>query len=252
MAIYACRAAGALGEWGKLVTWAERGLARKPDPEANAWLHLLQGTGLMYVGDPLRAERALRVFVGAEPRPSSILHRLYPDGWFNLGCLMRLLRRTGEELACFERAVAAFEAVDRTYQAQFSRLELAFGHLLAGNPAAARPLLERVARYTADGSDAGLETFALTCWAHYYRLVGELERSQQTCEQLLERTDLPVGSRAEALLVMSCNARDRGQERESAALIEQAYADALVHWSPSQLHRVETFMGQLAAKQAGR
>lgn len=250
-AVLACRAAGAMGEWGRVAAWAERGFGLSPEPEAAGWLNLLSGTALMYIGDPYQSRVRLLAFVQAAQQENG-LQRLLPDGLFNLGCLMRLLGDTEAEASYFRRAAAAYQAAGRSRQELLSRLELACCYLLQGNAPAAEPELERAEADLPQHGDMDLDGFLQTCLALYCRVRGDLMESRRLCEELLARPDLPGGSRADVGWILARNALEAGDWEGAGEWLDQAYEDALRHWSPPQLRRIAMLKDQLAAKQVGR
>lgn len=258
-AVMACRAAGALRNWGRAVSWAERGLALGPDPEAEGWLNLLLGTALMYTGDAFRSERCLRAFL---QRAGNLpgLSRLLPDGLFNLAHLLRFLRRDPvEEAEAFERAAEAFAGRGRFSQVLLCQVEAGWSYLMAEQPEAALPALEAANAGLAQHGDPTVQVYVQLCWAYYHRLNGDLARSQAICQELEARPDLTAGQRADVGWLLGSNARTLGDLTSAASWAEKAYELALEDLWPLQITRIEGLLQAMegagksaAARQVGR
>lgn len=251
-AVMACRAAGALRQWGKAIAWAERGLAFGPDPEATGWLNLLLGTALMYTGDAFRAERCLRTFntmAGAQPA----LSRLLADGLFNLGHLLRFLRRDpAAEAETFRHAARAFAAQGRAGQVLLCHAEAAWSYLMAGQPAAALTDLQTADAGLEQHGDPELQTYVQICWALQYRLQGEYARSEAVCRELEARHDLTPGQRADVAWLLAGLAQNQGDWTSAANHAERAYEQALEDLWPLQIARIEALRSSVPVRQAGR
>jgi hypothetical protein len=258
-AVMACRAAGALRNWGKAVSWAERGLALGPGPEAEGWLNLLLGTALMYTGDAFRAERCLRAFLQTAGSHGA-LERLRPDGLFNLAHLLRFLRRPpAQEAEAFRQAAEAFASRGRFSQVLLCQVEAAWSYLTAEQPALAQPFLEAAADGLAEHGDPSAQVYVQLCWAYYYRLTDDLARSQAICRELEGRPDLTAGQQADLGWLMGSNARSLGDWASAASWAEKAYEHALEDLWPLQLSRIEGLLHAVdgparpaAARQVGR
>ncbi|HYF96180.1 MAG TPA: hypothetical protein VD969_28560 [Symbiobacteriaceae bacterium] len=251
-AVTACRAAGALREWGKAIAWAERGFGLGPDAEATGWLNLLLGTALMYTGDAFRSERCLRAFLSAAPGQPA-LSRLVPDGLFNLGHLMRFLRTDpATEAACFRQAAAAFADRGRFSQVLLCQTEAAWSYLTAGQTAEALPELEAVTAGLAQHGDPTLQVYVQICWAYYWRLVGDFSQSQAICEELQLRGEMTAGQRADVAWLLGSNARSLGDAAAAAGWAEKAYEQALEDLWPLQIRRIEELRSSVPANPAGR
>lgn len=258
-AVMACRAAGALRNWGRAVSWAERGLALGPDSEAEGWLNLLLGTALMYTGDAYRSERCLRAFLQrAGEHPG--LSRILPDGLFNLAHLLRFLRRDPVvEAEAFQEAAEAFAGRGRFSQVLLCQVEAAWSYLMAEEPAQALPPLEAAAAGLAQHGDPTVQVYVELCWAYYHRLTGDLARSQAICRELDARPDLTAGQRADVGWLLGSNARTMGDLAKAASWAEKAYELALEDLWPLQITRIEGLLhatagsGKLTpARQVGR
>jgi tetratricopeptide (TPR) repeat protein len=237
--VMACRAAGALRNWGRAVSWAERGLALGPDLEAEGWLNLLLGTALMYTGDAYRSERCLRAFLErAAGHPG--LSRLLPDGRFNLAHLLRFLRRDPvAEAEAFQEAAEGFASRGRFSQVLLCQVEAAWSYLVAEQPAQALPALEAATNGLAEQGDPTVQVYVQICWAYYHRQTGDLARSQAICHELDARPDLTAGQRADVGWLLGSNARTMGDLTRAAAWAEKAYEHALEDLWPLQITRIE-------------
>jgi tetratricopeptide (TPR) repeat protein len=251
-AVLACRAAGALHDWGKAVAWAERGLALNPDPEARGWLDLLLGTAAMYLGDPFRAERHLNRFLTVAPTLPG-LERLLPDGLFNYGHLQRFLRRDPEaEARSFLAAAKVYGERGRYSQVLLCHAEAGWSLLMAVRPEDALPELETAAAGLGQHGDPTLQTYVEICWAFYYRQIGAVARSQEICAELAARPDLTAGQRADVAWLAGSNASTLGDWTAAAGWAERAYEEALQDWWPLQLTRIEELRSALPVRQVGR
>lgn len=251
-AVMASRAGGALGEWGKAVAWAERGLALGPDPEATGWLNLLLGTALMYTGDAFRSERCLKAFLSAASAAPA-LARLMPDCLFNLAHLTRFMRHDpAREAECFRQAACEFSARGRYSQVLLCHAEAGWSYLMAGRPHEALPELEAAAAGLEQHGDPALQVYVQICWALYYRQSGEYARSQAICLELDARADLSAGQRADVAWLLGSNARSLGDWPAAAGWAEKAYEQALEDRWPLQIHRIEALRNSVPMRQAGR
>jgi tetratricopeptide (TPR) repeat protein len=249
--IYACRAAGSMGEWQEAITWAERGLAQQPDDDAAGWLHFLLGTALMWAGDPNRSLKSLQHFLFlADSTPS--LQRLIPDGWFNLAFAFRFIHARESEVAAFRTAAERFARAGRHNQALLSRVEAAWSCLTAADLPEARLFLEAAEAGMQQHGDPNLEVYLGICRGLYHHLRDETVTARQFCLALVDRPDLTPGQSADLHWLLGCLARSDGAFEEARSFAETAYRTALEDWWPLQLQRIETLLDSLEEKTCGQ
>lgn len=241
-----CQAAGALRWWQKAVLWSDRGLRLSPaDREANALLHLLSGTARMYTGDLYRSERELlRVLTWAETDPQ--LQRLTGDALFNLGYLMRLLRRPEQEARFFRQAAEVYEAQGRHHRASVCRYEIAWSYLMEPRPELA------LAELSALNADADLSVDLMIARGLYHCLVNEVGESERLVAPLLQGGDLPARQRADAAWIMGCNACARRDWLAAERYADEAMEAALDDWWAPQVERVHALKKRLLENRVGR
>lgn len=251
VAVYACRAAGALGAWQEAIRWAERGLALKPEDEPACWLHFLLGTALMYACDPNRSLKSLQHFLClAEVTPA--VGRLVPEGWFNLGFAYRFLHETQSEVAAFRTAAERFERNGRFTQGLLAKAEAAWSYLMAGMLTEARLFLEAAEAGMEEHGAPHLETYLGICRGLYHHLNGEPEISRVCCLALIDRSDLSPGMRADLLWILGCLAHRSGDYGQAMAFADSAYQTAISDWWPLQLERIEELLASLKSHSLGQ
>ncbi|HYF91741.1 MAG TPA: hypothetical protein VD969_05815 [Symbiobacteriaceae bacterium] len=239
VAAYACRAAGARGQWGQAVRWSEQAKALKvKETEAEGWIQLVLGAAQMYLGNAYRAEKALAAF-DRLARRSPRLRSLQPYADFNRAILMRFLRRHAEEIASLQKASQGFTALDCARESLQCRLEIAWAHLLQSEPGLALPELDEASRLLGTGGDADLKTDAAIGWALYYRLTGDLDRAERLCQEVLNNVALPPRQEADALWIAGCVARARGDLAQARQLGDEAHRIAARDYWPMQVERIE-------------
>lgn len=250
-AIYACRAAGAMGHWQDAITWAERGLAQEPDDEAASWLHFLLGTALMYEGDPNRALKSLQHFLCLADGVSAV-QRLIPDGWFNLGFAYRFIYETESEVAAFRTAAERLDEAGRSNQALLARVEAAWSYLMSGKLLEARLFLDAAEPGLKEFADGHTEVYFGICRALYHHLMEEQVVARQECMALLDRADLAPHQRADLLWLLGCLARSAGALDEARQLAQAAGEAAREEWWPLQQERVDALLDSLTEKSFGQ
>jgi tetratricopeptide (TPR) repeat protein len=250
VALRACQAACARSNWGKAVSWADRGLqAAAPGTEDGAMLHFLAGTALMYTGDLLRAERELRRFLQAV-RTSSGLRRFLGDALYNLAHLMRCLGRHEHELSTFGEAAAAYMAQGRGHRVATCEYDMGWCLLLQGQIAAAVPHLSAAGQLLDAGSDPEGMVDLQTARALLHHLRQENAEAGAICQRLLGGAELPCRQRADLLWLQGLLALAEGDRRQAARLAAEACDVAAEDWWPPQMERLSAFHHKVSAGKA--
>lgn len=239
VAVFGSRAAAARKRWGKVVHWAEQGLALKvKEAEAEGWLHLFLGTAQIHMGNAKRAEKAFDRF-DRLARRTAALRPLQPFADYNRALLMRFLKRDAEEIASLQNAEKGALALGLTRTALQCRLEICWSRLLQSEPEVARTMLEEVGWHSEDG-DTELLVDAAICWGLYYRLTGRLDDAERRCREALVGETLTCGQHAELLWVLGCVAQARGDLTLARQYGEEAHKVAMEDYWPAQVERIET------------
>lgn len=253
LAVLACRAAGALGRWGDAAHWAQEGQAVVPPgaKELRGWLSFVLGTAVLYIGDPLRAERELREFLHLAETESA-LQPFQPDAIFNLAFAMMFQNRQADEIACLEAAADSYHQRGRLSRTLVCKVEIAWSYLIAGQPTAAAPVMEEITRSLADQGDAEVEIDATLVRALYHQAVGEVDQSNELCLALLNQTNLLDRQSADAAWILGQNALAQQDFHAAVRYAQKAYSHAIKdEWAP-QLERVDALLSSVAPNQMGR
>jgi len=237
-AVQACRDAMEEQDWGRARQRAERGLRLAGlDPEASGILHLLLAQAFMQIGDLLRAEQELRRFMRAAKQCQS-LAREQGEALLSLSHLDRLLGREDEAIKHMRQAWVAHDLAGRRDRVAHCRFELAWGYLTAGRiPEAERHLRALQAQQMRDCA-ASLQVDLQIATALCHSLRGDVRESDRIARAVLVRPDLQHRHRAEAALVLGCNALHDGELQTADALLNMAHAAAVEEWWPPQLERI--------------
>lgn len=246
--VFACRAAGALGAWGKAVGWAERGLSSEPcDDEATGWLEFLLGTALMYTGDALRSERMLRSFL-ARCKLVPALSRLEADGLYNLALTLQFQRRSADVADAFREAAARYAEQGRLSRALCCRVDLVWELANSGQLEAANVELTAIQAEIESDGDAETEGDLTLATALYCRATGIPGQSDELCRRLLATPGILPRQMADLYWIMGCNALDRGDTHAAEDCVSRAREEASRDWWPLQLDRIERLATALKAR----
>ncbi len=192
----------------------------------------------MYIGDFYNSEKALSQFL-VEAAGNTELLRMKPDANFNQAFLMRLLRRSDDELRLFRASARQYEETGRTCRALQCHLEAGWSLCLAGSTEEAYPELSLVTEGLKQLYDPELETDSQIAWALYYRLCSDLPRSEEICLLLAARQDMLPRQCAEVSWLRGCNALDVGDPALARQLALEAMDCAAKDWWPLQLERIK-------------
>jgi tetratricopeptide (TPR) repeat protein len=239
IAIAAMRACADQKAWGKVIVWAEKGLSLKLlDQEALGWIQLFLGVAQMYLGNVYRAEKALAAFRRIANKTPG-LERLLPYGLYNWATLMRFLHRHDEEVKRLRQAARSFKKQHDYTRMLQCQLAIVWSNLLRG---LSTPAMEEWRRLKPDldrCDDVEVHINAQLAWALYQSLLGNIQDSDTICCSLRDRDDLLVGQRIDALWILGCNARARGDMALAMEYATEARRLARQDYWPPQAARLD-------------
>lgn len=249
ISVWACRAAGGRQEWGRAVSWADRGLELGPlHSEAEGILRFSAARALLYIGDLIRAGRELERFLHL----SAENPRLAPavaDAHFNLGHLHRLLARHEEAVNAFLKAQDEYGAQGRDCRRVLSQYEVAWTYLLAGEPDAAEPYLLAVRQGAAALRDDEFQVDLALAEGLYHTLQGDYARVRSTCEALRQDRVLPPRQNAELHWLLGQCALLQDDLADAAHHLSASQSAASSDWWPPQMERIARLKESLMARQ---
>lgn len=252
VAITACKAAGAVGQWSAAMRWAEQGLELSSlSEEALALLCFYGGTAHLYGGDPHLSDRHLRRFLELAGRTDTVA-KLLPDGFFSLMYTMRYLCRVDEERRFAKEAAAAYARHGRFSQVAQIYVDLAWAELHREELEAAAAALERAASFMNEHGDSELRIKQQLCLALTYQLESDFTQSNRVCEHLLTDPDLTIAQEADLAWILGRNALRLGDGAAARKWSERAYECAVEQWFPLQLAYVEQLRSSVTASKVGR
>ncbi|HWI51975.1 MAG TPA: hypothetical protein VNT01_07525 [Symbiobacteriaceae bacterium] len=251
-AITACKAAGAIGQWGKAIYWAEQGLGLpETSDEAFGLLSFLYGTAQMYSGDPRKAEDYLQRFLSVAGRTPK-LAPLLPDSLLNLGYVMRFLGKVAEERRFLREAAVAYAGAGRFRQEALSHLDLAWAELHRSEPDLAERSVAQATLLLPEHGDSELRIKQQLCLAFLQHLRAGYTESNQLCEQLLFDPDLTPAQEADVAWILGRTAACLSDMEMARKWAERAYECALKDWWPLQLAYVEELRRSVIGSSVGR
>ena len=242
MAVAAMRASASLMAWGQVVEWAERAQALKAhDKEAEGWIHLFLGVAHMYLGNIQRSEKALAAF-RRTARKTPALERLLPYGLYNWAKLMRFQGRPDQEVKHLQQAARAFGQQNRQKEQLQSELAIVWSYLLRGLPTEADAQWRMLEDRLSECDDVEVHHNAELARALHASLLGNTTESDAICRTLLSCDGLLTGQRIDALWVLGCNARARGDMALTEEFAQQARQLVIQDYWPPQAERVEALL----------
>lgn len=249
VAVWACRAAGGVRNWGLASDWAERGLdLESKEVEARGILSFSHGRALLFIGDLIRSEREWRRFLEVAASCET-LRRVEPDARYNLGLLLRTLGRTEEAFAEFARASQRFSEYGRSLSVALCHYETAWTLLLERRHEEAGVVLEQTRAALVGVNSQELETDLAIALALYHSQVGEAHEADRICGHLQEAADLAPRQRADIAWILGSNALLRGDLALAAAHLTLSHEAAVQDWWPPQLERINQLRENLLAQQ---
>gem|GEM_PF-3080610 len=252
VAITACKAAGAIGQWGKAIHWAEQGLGLpETSDEASGQLSFYYGTAQMYSGDPRQADDYLRRFLslaGQVPR----LARLVPDAFMSIGYVMRFLSNVEDERHFLKEAAIAYAAAGRFRQEALAHLDLAWAELHRSEPNLAECSLAQATALLPEHGDSELRIKQQLCLVFLQQLRADFAASNQLCEELMFDPDLAPAQEADVAWILGRNSLHLGDVAAARKWAEHAYECALKDWWPLQLAYVEELRRSVIGSSVGR
>lgn len=238
VAVRACATARRHKDWGRVMTWAERGLTPTDlCPEAEGRLRFELAGALMQIGDLLRAEQELVRFCRLEQGCPAL------SSWLGEALqvrahIQRLRGQEGQSGRLFQRACIAFAAVGQHGKAMRCRFEIAWGQLMMGQCEGVQQHLAAVRASRVATSDPDLEVDLTIAMALRAKLLGNLSESDRIGWAVLERPALRDRQRAEVAWVLACNALTSGDHQRAGDLLEIAHLAAVTDWSLPQMGRI--------------
>lgn len=250
VSVWACRAAGGLQEWGRAITWADRGLeVGTHDAEAEGILRFSAARALLYIGDLIRAGRELERFLHLSMSTPQLAPAI-ADAHFNLGHLRRLLGQSDAAVTAFLRARNEYAAQGRDYRRVLSQYEIAWTYLQAGEPAFAEPHLSAVRQEVSEIRDDELQVDLALAEGLYHTLQGEYTQTLSICSGLAHERLLPPRQRAELhWLLGQCALLQEDLDGAARHLLASQNA-AAADWWPPQMERIARLRENLMARQA--
>lgn len=244
---FAAKLGSGPSEWGRVITWAERGLKRQGlRREREGYLRYWLGLALYETGDLYRAEQELRrvVELGESVRA---LAELQADGCYRLGLVHRLLRRPDREVAAFRRAARLHMALGSPERTVQCFIDTGWSLLLAGRETEALPELEAAAAGLTGVDAPDLEIHLRILRALSLSLTGDRQASDGCCLDLLNSPPLQPWQRAEVAWILGCNALERGDRTAAELHGAIAYEHGLQAWWPPQMDRIAQLRRRLAS-----
>lgn len=165
----------------------------------------------------------------------------------NLGFIFRQRREYDHALASHQKAVALFQR-DQNPRLKMEALRgVIWCHLYAGNPTGAWPYIEQVGAYLRENHDEGLSASLLTDFAYYYRLIGDIKRSMDFCEEALVpgRPGVDDHILATACVIAGENALDVGRTHEAGMFANLALDYSLKAKHPFLMNRASALRRRL-------
>jgi len=204
------------------------------------------GTFYLTLGDTHLARQHLTQFLAELDRYPEAAD-LEARAHHNLGFIFRQRREYDQALASHQKAVALFHR-DQNPRLKMEALRgVIWCHLYAGDPTGAWPYIEQVAAYLRDNHDEGLSASLLTDLACYHRLMGDIKRSMDFCEEALVpgRPGVDDHVLATACVIAGENALDVGRTHEAGMFANLALDYALKAKHPFLMNRASALRRRL-------
>lgn len=236
----ACRACLSLQELFAAAKFGERAVERARgthDQETLGKAHFDLGCAYTQIGDTHLAAEHLEAFLTLLPQLTGV-ERWEGLAYYNLSVVHRQRKQWSTAIQLLEQADWLFRKHAQLPEQAQVALDLAWCHLMLGDPAKAAPYLESVEVHLSHHPDDRLSADLICERALYFRLKGDLPAATELCRALFTPKRQGVGDHqlAEASWIMGENALDLGRRSEAAIFADLALNHAVKANWPSLMN----------------
>lgn len=229
---YACAASLNVREFYAAAKHGERAVAlaeQLQEPDLLARAHYDLGVTYVHIGDSHMADHHLSTFLAMSDQLESDQDRYLAVAHYNSSRVCRQRRRYPEALAALATAESLFRKIGNDLLAVRCHQDIAWCHLLLGNPDQASPHLQEMEHYLQQHEDADLAADLLCEKALWYRLKGDLPTSAALCEEIFQpgRPGVRAHQLAEAAWIMGENMLAVGRIQEAQIFANMALEHAV-------------------------
>lgn len=250
----ACRACLSLAEYYAAAKLGERAVERANEAGDSMTLgraHFDLGSAYLYIGDTYGAEQNLEAFLSLLPSLTG-LERWEGMAHYNMSHVHRQRKQWPNAIVALHRAAGLFERTGQKAESAQVALDLAWCHLMLGEPTFAAPHLAALEEYLRTHHDDGLSADLICEKALYYRLEGDIPTSTRLCQEIFMpgRQGVTPKHLGEATWVMGENALDLGRMEEASLFANMSLDHAARDNYPTLMNLVCDLRRRIASRMA--